>query len=88
MEEELGFTLPPRRSRRVPPITVTDLDFADGIALLCNEIHQAQELLKRVETEAARVGLHVSAKKTEHMSFNQIQTQNMVHALNDAYEKQ
>ena len=87
MEEELGFTLRPRRSRRVPPITVTDLDFADDIALLCNEIHQAQELLKRVETEAARVGLHVNAKKTEHMSFNQDQPQNMVHALNEALIK-
>ena len=46
MDEELGFTLRPRRSRRAPLITITHLDFADDIALLCNEIHQAQELLK------------------------------------------
>ena len=87
MDEELGFTLRPRRSRRVPPITITDLDFADDIALLCNEIHQAQELLKRVEEEAARVGLHVNAKKTEHMTFNQDQPQNMIYAINEALIK-
>ena len=53
-EEELGFILHPRKSNRVPATVVTVLDFADDIALLCNEIHQAQELLKRVEIEAAR----------------------------------
>ena len=87
MEEELGFTLRHRRSRRTAPVTVTDLDFADDIALLCNEIHQAQELLRRVETEAAKVGLHVNAKKTEHMAFNQDQPQNALYALNEALIK-
>ena len=69
-EEELGFELERRRSRRHPPVVVTDLDFADDIALLCEEIRQAQELLNRVEAEAAKVGLHVNAKKTEAMPHN------------------
>ena len=69
-EEELGFELERRRSRRHPPVVVTDLDFADDIALLCEEIRQAQELLNRVEVEAAKVGLHVNAKKTEAMPYN------------------
>ena len=43
--------------------------------------------MKRVEAEAARVGLHVNAKKTEHMSFNQDQPQNMLYALNEALIK-
>ena len=72
-ESELGFTLQPRRSRRIPPICVTDLDFADDIALLLNEIQQAKALLELVETESAQVGLHVNAKKTEVMLFNQDQ---------------
>ena len=76
-EEELGFTIRPRRSRRNPSVNVTDLDFADDIALLSNEIHQAQELLKRVETEAAHVGLHVNAKKTQVMVFNQDEPSNI-----------
>ena len=32
-EEELGFHLERRKSRRIGPVAVTDLDFADAIAL-------------------------------------------------------
>lgn len=71
---ELGFTLYPRKSRRVHSVNVTDLCFADDIALLVDELQQAQELLQLVETEAAKVGLHVNGPKTELMSFNQDQT--------------
>ena len=52
---------------------VTDLDFADDIALLSEEINQAQELLQRVETSVGRVGLKMNATKTKFMSFNQDQ---------------
>ena len=70
-EEELGFELERRRSRHHPSaVRITDLDFADDIALLSEEINQAQELLNRVETEAAKVGLHVNAKKTGAMPHN------------------
>ena len=41
-----------------------DLDFADDIALLSEEIWQAQELMKRVKTESLSIGLKASAKKT------------------------
>ena len=42
----LGFTLVPRRSRRVPPVMVTDLDFADDIALISDTAaEKARELL-------------------------------------------
>ena len=34
-EEGLGFTINHRRSRRVGPLIITDLDFADDIALYC-----------------------------------------------------
>ncbi|XP_062577713.1 uncharacterized protein LOC134239565 [Saccostrea cucullata] len=50
-EEELGFTILPRKSRRHPKQVLTDLDFADDISLLSDEIVQAQELLSRVERE-------------------------------------
>ena len=50
----------------------TDLDFADDIALSSEEIHQAQELLHRVETSVAKVGLKINAKKTKFMSINQV----------------
>ena len=42
---------------------ITDLRFADDIALLSEEIAQAQELLSRVEMEASKIGLHINAKK-------------------------
>ena len=49
-EDKLGFELHPRRSSRHPAIKITDLLFADDIALLANEIWQAQELLLQVES--------------------------------------
>ena len=46
-EEALGFHLAKRRSRRIGLEVVTNLDFADDITLLSEEIHKAQELLQR-----------------------------------------
>ena len=69
-EEDLGFTVRPRR-RRIGPFNITDLDFADDIALLSNTASQAQELLDKVEHAALRVGLHMNAKKPQFMAFNQ-----------------
>jgi len=70
MEEELGFTITPKKSRRTPAVILTDLDFADDICLLSNEMDQAQHLLARIETECEKVGLELNAKKTEVMNIN------------------
>lgn len=72
-EEKLGFQLVRRQSRRIGPEVVTDLDFADDIALLSEQVHQAQELLSLVEASVAKVGLKMNAGKTKFMSFNQKQ---------------
>ena len=69
-EGELGFTIRPRRSRRHPKQVITDLDFADDISLLSDEIAQAQELLSRVERECKKVGLGINAKKTKGLPLN------------------
>ena len=37
-EEELGFTLHRRRSRRHEPVILTDTDFADDIATISEEM--------------------------------------------------
>ena len=66
-----GFTVEERKSRRIPEVKVTDLDFADDIALISNLIDESQRLLNDVETAASKVGLHLNAKKTEVMIFNQ-----------------
>ena len=70
MKDENGLTLIPRRSRRVPGLTVTDLDYADDIALLSDTIEKAQNLLHDLETAAEAVGLHVNVLKTEYMIIN------------------
>jgi len=56
-KEQLGFTVIPRKSRRVDPTMKTDFDFADDIALVSNLVEQAQEMLHRVEAECRNVGL-------------------------------
>ena len=69
-EEELGFTITPRRSRRHPKEVIADLDFADDIALLSDTMQQAQELLLRVETECSKVGLGLNGPKTKYLAYN------------------
>lgn len=62
-EQELGFTLTPRKSSRHPAVVLTDLDYADDISLLSDNMEQAQELLHRVELECTKVGLRINAVK-------------------------
>ena len=69
-EEELGFTITPRKSRRHPKEVLADLDFADDIALLSDAIEQAQELLLRVEKECKKVGLGLNGPKTKYLAYN------------------
>ena len=59
-----------RRSRRHPLVVLTDLDYADDICLVSKEVDRAQELLNRVETECAKVGQGLNAKKVEYIEYN------------------
>ena len=68
---ENGFELTKKRSRRYPAKTITDADYADDIALLANAPKQAETLLHSLERSPADIGLHVNARKTEYMCFNQ-----------------
>ncbi|XP_014782642.1 uncharacterized protein LOC106878063 [Octopus bimaculoides] len=70
-DEEFGLTTDRRRSRRVPSVIIIALNFADDIALISNEISQAQQLLSRVKTSAAKIELQTNVRKTEYMPFNQ-----------------
>ena len=69
-EETYGFTIETRKSRRVTARTITDLDFADDIALISDLVEEAQELLLSVEKECSKVGLQINADKTKYMSYN------------------
>ena len=69
-EEELGFTLQKRASRRVAAKMVTDLDFADDTTLLSDTVEQACSLLLVVEKECKNIGLGLNAMKTKVMPIN------------------
>ena len=68
---ENGFELTKKRSRRYPAKTITDVDYADDIAILANTPDQAKTLLHNLERAAAGIGLYVNAHKTEYMCYNQ-----------------
>ena len=76
-EEELGFQIMKRKSKRHGPECITDLDFADDISLLSESINQAQELLTRLEVSSAKVGLHLNAAKTKIIAYNQVDEVNI-----------
>ena len=59
-----------RQSRRISAICLTDLDFADDIALLSDKIEQSRQLLHNVEVECGKAGLLTNAKKTKAMFLN------------------
>ena len=67
---ENGFELIKKR-RRQPAKTITDDDYADYIAILTNTSNQSKTLLHSEERDAAGIGLHVNAHKTEYMCYNQ-----------------
>jgi len=62
-----------RRSTRHPTVKVSDLDFADDIALTLDTTQEAQNLLSVLSAvkTAANVGLHLNAKKTEAIVYKQ-----------------
>ena len=69
-EEEFGFEITMKQSRRNSATILTDLIYADDIALVSQEVEQAQLMLINIEIEVAKIGLHIHAKKIEIMSFN------------------
>ena len=69
--DKLGFTVNNRLCSRKPAEVITDLDFADDIALLSDTNKEAQELLTRVEKAASSTGLQMNVTKTKIMQYNQ-----------------
>ena len=56
-EEQVGFTISPRRLKRQSAVTLTDLDFADDIALLSDKIEQAQAYCQEFRGSAKSLAL-------------------------------
>ena len=66
---ELGFTLTERRSRRYPATHITDIDYADDIAITTNYMKSA--LLHQIEVTSNEIGLSINTEKTQYMKLNQ-----------------
>ena len=60
----------PHQSRCYPAKFLSDLDFADDIALFESSISLAQSQPTKIADAAADVGLIISASKTEYMTIN------------------
>ena len=66
-----GFTLTEAKSRRYPKITITDVDYADDLAIITDNIKDAETLLQQIEKSAKQIGLYTNEKKTEFIKYNQ-----------------
>ena len=70
MTRSWNFTFEQKKSRRVGPKNITDVDFADDISLLSESIRTATELLHRVDSAAVILGLFINVGKTKVMTLN------------------
>ena len=68
---ELGFTLTERRSRRYPATHITDIDYADDIAITTNDMKSVNTLLHQIEVTSNEIGLSINTEKTQYMKLNQ-----------------
>ena len=69
--DDCDFKLEKAKSRRHPALCVTDIDYADEIALLSDSVDKAEKLLHNVEIAVKLIGLHINEKKTQYVTFNQ-----------------
>ena len=60
----LSVSITPKRSRRHPSIVLTDLDFADDIALLSDDIAKVVPAAEAVVSSGSR--MYESGTRTEH----------------------
>lgn len=68
--KDLGLDVKPHKTSRDRTKYLTDLDYADDIALTSVLLENAQQLLVSLEDASAKVGLMLNAKKTEYLRIN------------------
>ena len=67
-QQEKGMLLMPRRCTRLPAKYLTDLGFADDLALISHTLKDAESLLHSLEEAASIIGLLCNEDKTEYMT--------------------
>ena len=63
-----GLQIQPRHSRRHAAQHLADLDFADDLALITEQVEDAEALLQSLERAAALIGLYCNESKTEYIN--------------------
>ena len=66
-----GLQIECRKSSRHPSKHVTDVDFADDLALVSDNLKNAQALLASLESAANSVGLYLNDDKTEYIAITE-----------------
>ena len=67
---KLGLDAKPSKTNRDPTKFLTDLDYADDIALTPSTLKDAQQLLVSLEVASAKVSSLLNARKTEYLTVN------------------
>ena len=79
-----GYQLNPKRSSRYPAKYLTDTDFAEDIALICQSLENAQALLQSLEQASNCVGLYLNESKTEYINKCTTNNDHTIKTLNNA----
>ena len=64
MNINLRFTLEVKKSRRHQAIKVTDVDYADDLAIVTCNVKYSNTLLIKLEEAAKEIGLNINTAKT------------------------
>ena len=75
------FTLIERRTNIYPGIHLTDVDYADDLAIVTYTNNEAIILLHKIEHDEKEIKLSVNTGKTEFISINQ-ETNKFIKSLN------
>ena len=67
-----GFTITPHRSSRYPAVRIGALVYADDIAITCDTIDQAENVLWRLKMNASKVGIKINLKKRRSCTLDTI----------------
>ena len=66
-----GFIITPRRSSRYHAVQIGALVYADDIAITCDAIDQAENVFRRLEMNASKVGLKINLKNEDPTCWTQ-----------------
>ena len=59
-----------KKKKQYPDVHITDIDYADDIAVISNSLIDANKLLNKFEDTARDIGLHIKSDNTEYMCLN------------------